>query len=173
MKKIIVITFLLVTSFSYSQKINKEIISKNKPILVGQLNKNGLTTVPYKSWFNLQYESYDIDKELINDIKSHINNYKVQIFMGTWCGDSKRQVPRFYKILENANYKMKNLEVVGVGNGLENYKKSPTGEEKGLNIKRVPTFIIYKNDKEIGRIIERPVHSLEKDLHAILVQASN
>ena len=37
-----------------------------------------------------------------------------------------------------------------------------------MNIHRVPTFIIYKNGKEINRIVEEPVSTLEGDLKQIL-----
>ena len=37
-----------------------------------------------------------------------------------------------------------------------------------LGIQRVPTFIIYKNNIESGRIIETPKTSLEQDLVNIL-----
>jgi len=76
--------------------------------------------------------------------------------MGTWCGDSKREVPRFIKVLEAANFPVDNLKIVAVDRRKEQYKKSPTGEEWGLSIKRVPTFIFYKNGKESNRIIESP-----------------
>ncbi len=47
------------------------------------------------------------------------------------------------------------------------YKQSPSHEERGLEIHRVPDLIVYKNKQESGRIIESPVISLEKDLLAI------
>ena len=37
-----------------------------------------------------------------------------------------------------------------------------------LDIDRVPTFIIYKNNIEAGRIIENPITSLEQDMVNIL-----
>ena len=52
----------------------------------------------------------------------------------------------------------------------DQYKKSPEGEETGKNIQRVPTLIIYHKRKELGRIIESPVVSIEKDLISILKQ---
>ncbi len=88
--------------------------------------------------------------------------------MGTWCKDSKREVPRFYKILENAKFQKNKISLIGVDSTKENYKKSPTGEEKGLNIIRVPTFIFYKNGIDVNRIIEYPIESLEKDLLKII-----
>jgi hypothetical protein len=42
-----------------------------------------------------------------------------------------------------------------------------------LDIKRVPTFIIYKNNIETGRIIENPTTSLEQDMVNILTGMEN
>ena len=50
----------------------------------------------------------------------------------------------------------------------EDYKQSPNPEAKGLNIHRVPTFIFYKDAKEIGRFVERVRESLEKDMLKIV-----
>jgi len=47
-------------------------------------------------------------------------------------------------------------------------KNSPTGEERGLNIIRVPTMLFYKNGKEVNRIVESPIESLEEDMAQIL-----
>jgi hypothetical protein len=90
--------------------------------------------------------------------------------MGTWCGDSKQEVPRMIKILLAAGMGTSNLSIIAVGNGADMYKKSPQGEEIGLNIKRVPTLIVYEKKKEIGRFIEYPVVSIEKDLLRILLK---
>lgn len=44
------------------------------------------------------------------------------------------------------------------------YKQAPESTTYGESIFKVATFIVEKDGKEIGRIIERPVESLEKDL---------
>jgi hypothetical protein len=72
------------------------------------------------------------------------------------------------KILEAAGFDTSNLGIVCVSNEFDMYKKSPQGEELGKNIQRVPTLIVYEKNKEIGRIIESPVLSLERDLLSIL-----
>ncbi|HEX6170951.1 MAG TPA: hypothetical protein VFZ33_14780, partial [Chitinophagaceae bacterium] len=61
-----------------------------------------------------------------------------------------------------------NLTMIMVSNKDSLYKKSPQHEEAGKNIVRVPTVIIEQKGVEIGRIIEFPIISLEKDLLAIL-----
>jgi hypothetical protein len=50
------------------------------------------------------------------------------------------------------------------------YKQSPGHEERGLNILRVPTLLIYENGHEVGRVVESPVTSLEKDMFAIVTK---
>ncbi len=34
--------------------------------------------------------------------------------MGTWCGDSKRETPRFYKILDETGFNQNNFELITV-----------------------------------------------------------
>jgi thiol-disulfide isomerase/thioredoxin len=96
------------------------------------------------------------------------DGYRFRVFFGSWCGDSKREVPRFLKLLDLLGVQGESRELIGVGNKDTVYKRSPAGEEEGLGIFRVPTFIILKNGKEINRITEFPVRSLERDLFSIV-----
>jgi hypothetical protein len=57
--------------------------------------------------------------------------------------------------------------------GVDDAKLSPVGEYTGLNIQRVPTIILYKNNIEAGRIIENPATSLEQDMVNILTGMNN
>lgn len=142
--------------------------TRGREMLLGKIDKIGLTQSNYASWFNKEHEGYKADTELIRSIKSELAKHKITMFMATWCGDSKREVPRFYKILEAADYPMDRLTVVAVDYEKDQYKKSPGGEEKGLNIIKVPTFIFYKDGKAVNRIVESPVESLEKDMKSII-----
>ena len=45
----------------------------------------------------------------------------------------------------------------------------PAGEEGGMNITHVPTFIFYRDGLELGRIVEYPNRTIEKDMVEILV----
>jgi hypothetical protein len=72
------------------------------------------------------------------------------------------------KILDASGIKENQITLVMVSNEADMYKQSPQHEEKGKNIIRVPTFIISEGMTEIGRIVESPKQSLEKDLMLIL-----
>lgn len=151
---------------SISQRApNKEITTNEDSImLIGVCNRNGLLKLPYRTWFESQYNNYKVDSKTLSKIGAVPKEVHLLIFMGTWCGDSQTQVPRFYKILDSLNFDESNLALIN----LNRKKTSPGNEEQGMNIEYIPTFIFIKNNKEIGRIIESPVQSLEEDLYAIL-----
>lgn len=134
--------------------------------LVGIATKKDFQQEPYGSeWFNNFYTNYETDKDVVKKLKPYLKNVKIKGFMGTWCGDSKREVPNFYKILDEADFNYKNLELVTV-----NRSKKANGLEEGFNVLRVPTFIFYKNGKEIGRFVEHAVDNstVEKDFLKIV-----
>jgi thiol-disulfide isomerase/thioredoxin len=87
--------------------------------------------------------------------------------MGTWCPDSRREVPRFMRVLKETGFPADKVTLIGV----DNVKFSPIDNYDGLGIERVPTFILYKNNVEAGRIIENPVTSLEQDMVNILARS--
>lgn len=166
------ILMLLLIPFSITlsaQKINQEIkIDDNTSFLVGQIDLDGLNSNSYKTWYETNHNEYQVDDKITSSIKNELAEHKILVFMGTWCGDSKREVPRFIKTLEAAEFPTENLKIVAVDRRKGYYKKSPEGEEWGLSIKRVPTFIFYKDGKETNRIIESPISTLEADIKAIV-----
>lgn len=132
--------------------------------LIGKIEKSAFAEGQFKGWFNRFYDSYSSDKKVVKKLKRKFKGVTIVGFMGTWCGDSKRETPSFYKVLEQANFDFKNLTLIAV----DRSKKTPDNLEKGLNIIRVPTFIFYKKGKEIGRYVEYPRESLEKDILTIV-----
>ncbi len=163
--KVIIITLIAVLSVNLSLKsqINLRTTDSksDKEILIGICNREGLLEKPFGKWFKKGYRRYHPKKKVIKTIKeNNLNEYDIVIVMATWCGDSRREVPRFYKLLDKVNYNEKKLIVMCV----DRNKEAPKSRMSKLHIERVPTFIFYHNGKEIGRIIETPEKSLEADL---------
>ncbi|GJM35874.1 MAG: hypothetical protein DHS20C18_48750 [Saprospiraceae bacterium] len=149
------------TPLSYEDK-------KGNPHLLGNIERSMLELPPYEEWFEMRYNQYELEEAVIEKINAfHTDDVKVKVYLGTWCGDSKQEVTRFLKIVDHSNIEMSAVEMIGLDNRPGKTKQGPNGEEKGLNIHRVPTFIFYKADKEIGRIVEFPMNSLEKDIAQI------
>lgn len=166
---ILIFVAVLSSILTSAQDINKEIIlDEETPFLLGKIDKNGLTSQNYNEWFSKNYGDYELDQATIEAIRSKLKDYQITLFMGTWCGDSKKEVPRFYKLLEACNFPEDQLTAIALSRKSDMYKQSPNHFEAGLNIHRVPTFIFYKNRKEVNRIVEHPVETLEKDILAII-----
>lgn len=152
-----------------AQNLNTEITENtDTPYLLGKIDKSGLEGDNYKSWFNKNYDDYEPNSTITKAIAPELKNHTITLFMGTWCGDSKKEVPRLYKVLEACNYPMDQLTVVAVSREAGMYKQSPQHEETGLNIHRVPTIIFYKDGKEINRIVEHPIKTFEEDIQNII-----
>ncbi len=138
-------------------------------ILYGSIQKQDLMKPPFDAWFNEGYDNYQPDPVINSKLKKLITkDISIELFLGTWCGDSKREVPRLLKILDDLAFPGKNLQLIALGGSDSLVKQSPLHEEAGKGIFRVPAIIVYRNGIEINRINEFPALSLESDLYAIL-----
>lgn len=157
---------LFVLQGAFSQKMNKVVKDPmlHRDVLVGYCNRNGLEHGLFSQWFNSEYNNYRPDAKTVNEIAKKVNKTHITVVFGSWCGDSKMQTGRFYKILDEAGFQENNLKTIAVLRSI----KAGDVDVSALNIQRVPTFIVYYQDKEIGRIVESPKVSLEADLEAIL-----
>ncbi|HTX89201.1 MAG TPA: hypothetical protein VMC08_09450 [Bacteroidales bacterium] len=133
-------------------------------ILIGLCNREGLNGEIFGQYFKDEYDHYQEDPEIAGQIRRNIAGTEILIVMATWCGDSKEQVGRFYKILDNAGFPADKLTLVCV----DKSKKGGPVSLEGKSLEKVPTFIVYRKGMEEGRIVESPTETLEKDLLRII-----
>jgi len=132
----------------------------------GELYKELLLSHEAHPWFKKNYNTYMPDLNQLD--KKDLNDITIRIFMGTWCHDSKREVPRFYKILNALQFDESRITMTGLKKNKKGYFK----DYSKFGITNTPTIIIYRKNIEIGRIIERPDKSLESHFIKILEKAS-
>ena len=164
------IGFLFLTNTAISQIKNVKVKDpklNNKEVMIGSCDKDGLTEGQFGVYFESQYEMYKPAEKYIEQMKGIINNIDITIVFGTWCSDSKIQVPRFYKVLDKAGFNEMHLKIIGVNRD----KNALSVNISDLNITLIPTFIVFQNGVEIGRITESPKKTLEKDLAKIIAKA--
>jgi thiol-disulfide isomerase/thioredoxin len=149
-------------------EVESNVVDNTEDKLLGRITKNDLSRETFTEWFQPAYEGYAVNTELVDSYKDQLKEYEIEVFMGTWCEDSQREVPTLFKILEAAGYPMEQLEIIAIDDEIANYKRSPGGEEKGKNIHHVPTIILKKDGEELNRIIEYPVQTIEEDLQLIM-----
>lgn len=117
-----------------------------------------------KAWFDADYNRYVINQDLLKKIKPLLKKKEVILIMGTWCEDSQREVPGMIKVLDAAGYNTSAMKIIAV----DEDKVSPEKTEKTYDLLNVPTLLIFENGKEINRIVEFPIQTLEEDIYAIL-----
>lgn len=141
------------------------------PMLLGTVDVAALQAEPFGEWFQSGYDDYTPDAKTLDALKQQgADGRHLTIFFGTWCGDSRREVPRLMRLLDVAGWPEDQRRLVAVDRSDDWHKRSPDGEEQGYEVYRVPTIVIEQNDQERGRIVEHPVLSLERDLLSILHQ---
>lgn len=133
-------------------------------MLVGTASLDSLQNEPFDSWYEANRNEYRPNPETIDKIKPLLKDVHITLLLGTWCKDSRREVPRFVKILEEAGYSPGTVEVIAV----DRDKTTPGQFEGGLELLQVPTFIFYRHGEELGRIVEFPIEDLESDMLKIL-----
>lgn len=164
--KIISIFFLLfISAHSIAQNKSKLDLRIKQNVLYGVITLDAFEMNLCKDWYAPQYKSYQAKKNIRKQLASqNFESISISLIFGSWCHDSHREVPRIIKILKEISFPFSQLQI----NALDSSKKSPSYDAKAENVKFVPTLIIYRNKTEIGRIVEKPKKTLEKDLLTII-----
>ncbi len=157
MKNLLAVLFISVSFSAFAQRN-----------ILGICTRDSLMKEPFKSWYQKNYDDYSPDEKVITLLKKNgLKDLTFEVFFGTWCGDSRREVPRFLKIADAVGITASQIKMIAVSTG-EQYKQSPGGETIGRSIYRVGTFIISRKGIEVNRITEHPVRTLELDLLDII-----
>lgn len=136
-----------------------------KSILLGKVDREALVDSSFAWWFNSAYKFYKPDSTIISELKIlDLGTTDIKLILGTWCSDSRREVPRFFKIIDLIEYPESQIEIIAVNRD----KVVPESVDEIDNIEFVPTFIFYNENEETGRIVETPDNSLEEDMLDIL-----
>lgn len=155
-KAFTLIVLMLLTSCASSTVSSKNTLS-------GIISKESL--LANEPLFNEGYQAFTITKKDNLKVKGWPNNLHIDIYFGTWCHDSQREVPKLLSILDNnqnVSFKLISLDVE---------KNAPQHLAKMHEIKYTPTFIIFLGKKEIGRIIERPTQNFIDDITDMYVNS--
>lgn len=158
------ITVLMGCTSSKDKNINQIVDQGDAIILLGEVNRDGLKMKAFDSWYSPGYENYQPKPEVIKELKPLMKDVEITVFLGTWCEDSHRDIPDFFKVLDEVGFNESRLTMYAV----DEEKVTPEKEVQAYDIKQVPTFIFYKDGKEINRIVEYSMFSLEQDMLDIL-----
>ncbi len=94
-------------------------------------------------------------KEIIID-----ENISFVFFNGSWCPDSMQEMPQLYELFEAASITDDRIQLIG----LDMDKRDLEGFSEKYSVEYIPTLVILKDKKEIGRIVEHPEGGWERSL---------
>lgn len=114
--------------------------------------------------FSSNYQAFQPTLDDKKRVKDWPRNLHIDVYFGTWCHDSEREVPRLLKLA--ALSPQTNINMVA----LDYNKQDPKGRAEQQGVKYTPTIIVYLHNKEIGRIVERPKASIAEDIEAMLAK---
>jgi thiol-disulfide isomerase/thioredoxin len=132
------------------------------PVLIGPTTRDEVEAAP--EWTQAEVEARP-DADAARELAAVEPGAEVVVFLGTWCGDSRRELPRLWKAIDSGNGAVPfQIRYIGVDHG----KKEPAGLVKENSILYLPTFIVRRGGREVGRIVETAPHGIERDLLALL-----
>ncbi len=171
MKKLIpVIIFAFLSSAALGQNQYQTLVERpNEKTYKGIISQEVLLADTSFKWYAENLKGYNPNKAAIEGLRLHKDSIQLLVFMGTWCEDSHVIIPKFYALLEAASFSKDKVTLIGV----DRSKVTLSHLAEALNIKSVPTIIILKNGKELGRVVEYGKYGLfDMEMGEILKSAT-
>lgn len=162
MKKILLFCTIAIISTSCSNSITKNLATinyetsrdeghiGNHKILKGTINRSIFLNDTAFNWFADNYKYSNPDASAIEAFTKNKDKFKVLVFAGTWCEDSRNLIPLFYKLVDKSNFNENNIYLIGV----DRTKVALNNLHKKFDVTLIPTFIVLHKGKEIGRVVE-------------------
>ncbi|OSZ73787.1 hypothetical protein CAP36_17450 [Chitinophagaceae bacterium IBVUCB2] len=146
---VLVLAFLSNIAFAQNQYITL-VERPNEKTYKGIISQEVLLADSTFKWYAENLKGYSPNKAGLEGLQKNKDSVQLLVFMGTWCEDSHVIIPKFYSLLEAASFSKEKVTLIGV----DRSKVTLSHLAEALNIKSVPTIIIMKNGKELGRVVE-------------------
>jgi thiol-disulfide isomerase/thioredoxin len=124
--------------------------AKHRKVLRGLITRADIENDTAFSWFKQNYNLGRPDASAVAAFKQHGGNFHVLIFGGTWCPDTQNLLPQFYRLADAAGFADSSITLIGV----DNDKTTLDNLNTTFHLVNVPTFIVLKDGKEVGRVVE-------------------
>lgn len=154
-------------SASFAQTQFEVLVERpNEKSLKGIISRSLLEKDSSFKWYAENLKAYTARPDATAALNNNRDSLQLLVFMGTWCEDSHFVIPKFFSLTDAAGFPQDHITLVGV----DRSKKTLGHLAEALNIKNVPTIIVLKNGKELGRVVEYGKYGLfDKELAEIIV----
>jgi thiol-disulfide isomerase/thioredoxin len=154
MKKIILASAMVLAilgSINAQTPYTNTMNEKKETILNGIITKYAIANnEALKTWYGTNQASYKPDAAVLAAMEAAKSKVQFVVFGGTWCEDTQFILPRFFKLQEQAGIADNSISFYGV----DRAKKTLGNLNDAFKITNVPTIIVMKDGKEVGRVVE-------------------
>ncbi len=91
---------------------------------------------------------------------------QITVIFGTWCDDCMRDVPQLWRDLEALGDDASRIKLYYVG--VDDAFGSGDADLSAYRPDAIPSFVVTRDGKEVGRVVERPETTLSNDLGRLL-----
>lgn len=152
MKKLLPVIVCVIFSQALLAQTQYEISKEadGTKILKGILTKDLIAKDSSFKWFGENQKGFTPNTEAVAALKNKGSQLQFIVFAGTWCDDTKTLLPKYFSWLAAAGFPEDRVTLIGV----DRSKKTISHLAEALGVINVPTFIVLKDGKEIGRVVE-------------------
>jgi len=134
-------------------------------VLKGILTREALEKDTAFKWFSENQKGYTPNSLALSALKQYKDSIRIIAFMGTWCEDSHVILPKFFSLLDATSFSKDRVSILGT----DRDKKTLGHLSESLNVMHVPTLIVMKNGKELGRVVEYGKYGMwDKELGEVI-----
>ncbi len=153
-KYIFSVSVLLIVVIGSKAQAQYEISQDTKhpevKVLRGIINKYLVENDTAFSWYKPNQGFFKPDTATLNALERNRGRLQFVVFGGTWCEDTQFILPKFFKLQEMTGIPDSTITFFGVNR----QKKSLGNIADAFHITNVPTIIVLKEGKELGRVVE-------------------
>lgn len=153
MKLLFITPLFFAIHFCCAQSQYEIIKDDNHPgqhLLKGVINKYLVQNDTTYKWYKDSHNSYAPDTATLNAFERTKEKVQFVVFGGTWCEDTQFILPKFFKLQEASAVADNRITLLGVNRD----KKTLGYMSEAFAVTNVPTIIVMKEGKEIGRVVE-------------------
>jgi hypothetical protein len=145
----------------------EEVEEKPPPSIVGETTRAAVEAAE-PDWVAAEVDASP-DADAVAALADVPPGARVVVLFGTWCSDSRRELARLWRGFDDAGiFDASELPFEIEYVAVDRAKVEPAERTEGMDLRFVPTFVVYRDGSEVGRMVEVSPNGIEHDLLALL-----
>ena len=150
MKSTLLAIVLSISIFATAQTQYEVTTDGQDKILKGIITRELISNDTAFRWYSQNLSGYKPNELALSALKTKASRLQLIVFGGTWCSDTKYILPKLFALTDAAAFSQDRITLIGV----DRNKKTISHLSEALGVINVPTIIVMKEGRELGRVVE-------------------